>query len=489
MTGNKFNLTNITKEAAMIQPNLSRRNFLKVAGLGAASLAGIGGVAALKQIGISGKPARLVANSGPVRRITLAFTDGWVSMPAGTAPFPPFFPDAGAANVPGGAPGEKFTTWVMGIRDITGFEDRPYDFKGMGQISAPLIYSDEGDQVHITLINLGMKARPDLFDSHTVHWHGFPNQIAYFDGVPDASLSAPPNGKLEYEYIPLDPGTYMYHCHVEDVEHVHMGLTGLLFVRPALNKTPQVVDGALRGKFAYNDPSTWYDREHAIFLSDIWQHAHWNDAHTQDTDWTDFNADFRLFNGRAYPDTVEPNNPQWHPSDGRNTFPAPGYTNGRLMFQPMTSLIQGNAGERVLIRLANLAYEEHSLMLPGLPFKVVGRDAKQQTAGRPQYLPAPGLGGRATYPSGAQGRGDISTMTTRVDIGPGESRDLIVTLPSSVTPDPGKPYKSFAFYDRNYGFNLAKGATPANGLGYGGMRTEIRVYPAGTLPPQPEPNA
>ena len=74
--------------------------------------------------------------------------------------------------------------------------------------------------------------RPDLFDPHTIHWHGFANQIPYFDGVPDASLSVPSGSELVYRYMPTDVGTYMYHCHVEDVEHVHMGLTGMLFVRP-----------------------------------------------------------------------------------------------------------------------------------------------------------------------------------------------------------------------------------------------------------------
>ena len=42
-----------------------------------------------------------------------------------------------------------------------------------------------------------------------------------------------------YVYRPHDPGTYMYHCHVEDVEHVHMGMTGLVFVRPIAERQHQ----------------------------------------------------------------------------------------------------------------------------------------------------------------------------------------------------------------------------------------------------------
>ena len=42
-------------------------------------------------------------------------------------------------------------------------------------------------------------------------------------------------------------------------------------------------------------------------LSEIDTRAHFGDAHIQATDWTDFHADFWTMNGRAYPDTLEPN--------------------------------------------------------------------------------------------------------------------------------------------------------------------------------------
>ena len=74
--------------------------------------------------------------------------------------------------------------------------------------------------------------RPDLFDAHTLHWHGFRNVIPFFDGEPTGSVSVPAGTVFRYVYRPRDPGTYMYHCHVEDVEHVQMGMTGIVFVRP-----------------------------------------------------------------------------------------------------------------------------------------------------------------------------------------------------------------------------------------------------------------
>ena len=95
----------------------------------------------------------------------------------------------------------------------------------------------------------------------------------------------------------------MYHCHVEDTEHVHMGMTGLVFIRPAQDGTSkESPPGAARSytKYAYNDGdgSTGYDREYAMFLSEVWADSHWADAHIQLPEWSDYRADFGLVNGR-----------------------------------------------------------------------------------------------------------------------------------------------------------------------------------------------
>jgi hypothetical protein len=66
-------------------------------------------------------------------------------------------------------------------------------------------------------------------------------------------------------------------------------------------------------------------------------------------------------------------------------------------------------------------------------------------------------------------------VTNSVQIGPGESRDVIFTAP-----DPG----TYLLYDRDY---LA--LTNGSGGGAGGQMTEIRVSPPGTLRAQSGPNA
>jgi FtsP/CotA-like multicopper oxidase with cupredoxin domain len=442
----------------------------------------------------AGPTVKLAAAAVPVKAYTLAGTDGWVSMPVGANAMAPYFPDSFAppnGNSTGDKRKDLFTTYAFGFRNVSQYNPPTApvgatsqllvdNVKNHVQISAPLIYAQAGQDLRLTLFNLGMGNRPDLFDSHTIHFHGFANQIAYFDGVPDASLSVPPGQSLHYRYLPVDAGTYMYHCHVEDVEHVQMGMNGMVFIAPRKGVnytydtpvTAGVVDPAV---------TTRFDRQFSIHLSEIFPQGHYGDAHIQDTDWTDFTGYFRLMNGRAWPDTVKPHAgdyPTGAPGDPdaavpTTTDPVDGK---RLRFQPLSSLIQGESGEYVLVRVSHLGYEQHSLVLEGLPMTVIGQDAKFLGAGRAGYY-GDYQYGKNGDPLAAQRvpdppRGNVETLTNRVDLGPGESRDLLIGPLPSVS-----AMTVFPFYDREFGY-LNGGD---NTSGYGGMRTEVHVHPKGGL--------
>jgi FtsP/CotA-like multicopper oxidase with cupredoxin domain len=332
--------------------------------------------------------------------------------------------------------------YVFGFRDVTGLSPANVTAqRGKAQISAPLLGFDQETDIKITLTNLGLSVRPDLVDGHTVHWHGFRNAIPLFDGVPELSISVPIGRDFTYFYRPHDPGTYMYHCHFEDVEHVQMGMTGVVYVRPIQNKGTASVPA---GKYAYNDGdgSTRYDREFAFLTTELWAEAHYRDAHIQTTDWTDFKPSFFALNGRAYPDTLAP------AGDPMSTAA------GRLRYQPNSSLITANTGDKVLLRLANLGYLNHALTVDGIDLLVVAKDASLLR----------GRDGTALY-----------QVTNTVEIGPGESRDVIFTAP-----DPG----TYLLYARDY-----PSLTNAGGAGLGGQMTEIRVSAPGTLPAQTRANA
>ena len=439
-------------------------------------------------------PNRLADAVAPVKAYTLAGTDGWVSMPVQARALPPYFPDPlgpPTGNNTNDPRLDMFNMYAFGFRNVSQYNPAtakspaPSQFlvdnvKNHVQISAPLIYAQAGQDMRLTLFNLGLGQRPDLFDSHTIHFHGFTNQVAYFDGVPDASLSVPPGSALHYRYLPVDAGTYMYHCHVEDVEHVQMGMNGMVFIAPrkGLNYAYDVPGD----RAAAPVDSSRFDRQFSIHLSEIFPAGHYGDAHIQDTDWTDFTGFFRLMNGRAWPDTIEPSAGDY-PTGAPGDPDAPPIGSGdalvtarRLRYQPLSALIQGESGEYVLVRISHLGYEQHSLVLPGLPVTIIGQDAKFLGTGRSGYYPdyqySDGTLKQQRQPDPQ--RGNVETQTNRIDIGPGESRDLLIG------PLPSVSSKTvFPFYDREFGYLNGPAGDPA--AGYGGMRTEVHVYPTGGL--------
>jgi FtsP/CotA-like multicopper oxidase with cupredoxin domain len=454
----------------MSEPNVNhvgRRQFLKVAGGVAALSVGLGAPWKGKTLSpISVTPADA---AGGVPNLMLGGTDGWIALPAtpviGPA-FSPFHPDPYAPN--------PFTTYIFGFRNITGLDPvQRTKQKNKAQHNAPLFWVNQFNPAapadfRVDITNLGLQQRPDLFDAHTLHWHGFRNVIPFFDGEPSGSVSVPAGAVFSYIYRPREPGTYMYHCHVEDVEHVQMGMTGLVFVRPIQDGT----NIAGFTKFAYNcgDGSSGFHREYSMFLSEVWAEAHWADAHIQLPEWSDYHPDFSLLNGRVYPDTIAPNgsidpfNPVREP-DGDLIAPtgAP-----HLKYQPLSSLVECNAGEKVLLRFANLGFKESAMTTAGIKMRVVGRDATPMR-GRDPLTGIPGPGGA-----------DTSYETNTINVGAGESFDVILDIPphsGNAGPD------TYMLYNRNYTHvdNLAAG-------GFGGQTTEIRVYPAGTRPAQTIPN-
>jgi hypothetical protein len=74
-----------------------------------------------------------------------------------------------------------------------------------GNIPAPLVAFDEDDEMFLTLTNVGMIMRPDLFEQHTIHFHGYPNASSVYDGVPDASVAINIGGSFTYYYLPRTP--------------------------------------------------------------------------------------------------------------------------------------------------------------------------------------------------------------------------------------------------------------------------------------------
>src|SRR5579872_5990493 len=90
---------------------MNRRNFLKAAAIvTAGGAAGLGGLTFVERTAARHFGKLLANPTLPVKEQHVGFTDGWVSMPDGAAPRPPFWPD------PGAPPNRN--AYVFGIRNL-----------------------------------------------------------------------------------------------------------------------------------------------------------------------------------------------------------------------------------------------------------------------------------------------------------------------------------------------------------------------------------
>ncbi len=296
--------------------------------------------------------------------------------------------------------------YMFGFGNLTGVPDDLAMEAGMlaAEFPGPTIVVKEGQQVYLDLTNVGMLVRPDLFDPHTVHWHGFANAAPVFDGVPDASISINMGATLTYYYNVVDPGTYMWHCHVEATEHMQMGMLGNLYVLPRQN---ELADGAdLNGfthrtgyRYIYNDGdgSTFHHVDYPLQLSSFDPEFHDASFAVQPLPFALMKDTYPMINGRGYPDTVNPA-VLWNTADEEGYMARPS--------QPVNSLIKAVVGEKIALRLSNLSTTDYyTFKIPGIPMKVVGTGARLLR--------------------GPDGK-DTSYWTTSVTLGGGQAYDVIL---------------------------------------------------------------
>jgi hypothetical protein len=285
-----------------------------------------------------------------------------------------------------------------------------------GNIPAPLMAIDEDDEFFLTLTNVGMIMRPDLFEQHTVHFHGYPNASSFYDGVPDASVAINIGGSFTYYYLAPDAGTYFWHCHITPPEHLQMGMVGQLYVRPRQNRAPagqalyaslqaqqadlrtaciptagtagQSIDilcgnplpavntGKTQGvnkwgnaqQYVYNDGDgmSAYDVEYPIQMHGFDPNFHFVGMTFNPENFATMKDKYWLLNGRSYPDTVAAGPQLTQSSDGRVHYS-----------QPLNAIINIPVGGKALLRISQLSVSEyHTLASLGIPMHVVGYNAK-----------------------------------------------------------------------------------------------------------------
>ena len=350
-----------------------------------------------------------------------------------------------------------------------------------GSSPAPLMAIDEDDEFFLTLSNVGMIMRADLFEQHTIHFHGYPNASSYFDGVPDASVAINIAGSFTYYYTAPDAGTYFWHCHITPPEHLQMGMVGQLYVRPRQNRVPagtSVYNALLAankkadatytgtgcsdllctgqtpapavantvgggGLYAYNDGdgSTRYDVEYPIQLMGFDPNFHYVGMTFNPEQFADMKDKYFLLNGRGYPDTV---NTHGNSNDVTKTGPLTTMASDGISrpSQPLPAKIVLKSGQRALLRISDLSVTEFTTLgTIGIPMKVIAQNARllRDTAGNNMYF-----------------------NTNSVTLGGGESTDVILDAA-------GVPTGTYYLYSTNLD-HLSNDAE-----NFGGMMTEIQV--------------
>ena len=341
--------------------------------------------------------------------------------------------------------------YTFGFADVTGKPPETIMLDSLAaNFSAPTIELKQGDDFYLTLTNVSMAMRPDLFDPHTVHFHGFPQAAPVFDGMPEGSFGVNMGSSVTYFYKLNDPGTYMYHCHQEATEHMQMGMLGNLYVKPAQDGSAQTYAGKTYTKFVYNDRdgSTGYDVAKPLQLTSMDHVFHELHLGVQPLPFKNMKDTYAMINGRGYPDTINPGALP-PPMEGGESL-----IGDNASSQPVNALVTATKGERVLLRLSNLSVTNYyTVTVQGLPMKVVGGGARQ-------------LRGPEATPGANDGK-DLYYDTSSVTLGGGESVDVLLD-----TADPNVAAGTYFLYTTN--LNYLSNFTQDSG----GMMTEIVIAAA-----------
>lgn len=236
----KDNLTPTQPPSGKVSSVLSRRNALKVIGMGGAQV-----VAALAAVKLAGPPAGAAADPKPpeappelpankIDQVKLAAANAGRSLypafpGATTRPFANFedllFPKPAQPAQKG-----RIREFTLGVQAKTLEIARGVQWAGWtynGTIPGPVIRATEGDTVRVTLQNQSQHP-------HSIHFHGVhsANQDGTFEVVP-------PGGQQVYEFTAEPFGIYPYHCHSEPLDqHIARGLYGAMIIDPPQPRPP-----------------------------------------------------------------------------------------------------------------------------------------------------------------------------------------------------------------------------------------------------------
>jgi FtsP/CotA-like multicopper oxidase with cupredoxin domain len=103
------------------------------------------------------------------------------------------------------------------------------------QVPGPQIRVTEGDRVRLVIKN-------ELPESTAIHCHGVVVPIAQ-DGVPFITQPpVKPGESFTYEFVAKNPGSHMYHSHINAAKQVGSGLLGAFIIEPKRQRAVERAD-------------------------------------------------------------------------------------------------------------------------------------------------------------------------------------------------------------------------------------------------------
>ncbi|MCB8984103.1 MAG: multicopper oxidase domain-containing protein [Ardenticatenaceae bacterium] len=261
------------------------------------------------------------------------------------------------------------------------------------QHPSPVLCVNEGDTVTVILHNT-------LPDDVSIMFPGQENVLAngqpaqpQFDGGGNltslTNVAAGNGGSITYSFVADKPGTFLYESGTEPDVQVRMGLFGALIVRPAMG-----------ADHAYNRSDSQFnpDTEFMVLLSEV--DPFMNQAmerHVQRNRPFIYNIEnyrprYWLVNGRGFPDSIAPNFAAWLPSQPYGAL-------ARIHpYDPVDNPVPAMA------RYLNVGTTEFPFHPHGNNGRVIGRDGH----------PLEGTGGE-----------DLSFEKFSINLGPGQTWDVI----------------------------------------------------------------
>ncbi len=261
------------------------------------------------------------------------------------------------------------------------------------QHPGPVLCVNQGDTVTVILQN-------NLAEDVSIVFPGQENVLA--DGAPAqpqfngsnvltslTNVAAANGGSVTYSFVANEPGSYIYESGTNPRKQVGMGLFGALVVRPTMG-----------ADFAYNRADSQFtpSEEFIMLLSEIDPYQHQAAESGRPFNLNNYKPRYWLVNGRGFPDSIADNYAPWLPDQpygalarihGFNDDPGAG-----VNYHPYPGIVH----------YLNVGTEDYPFHPHGNNGIVVGRDGH----------PLEGPGGE-----------DLSFEKFAINIGPGQTWDVI----------------------------------------------------------------